>query len=342
MIVRARAPLRLGFGGGGTDVSPYCDEYGGLVLNATIERYAYTTIKPLREKLIRFVAVDRSRVLEMPLSDPLSIDGNLDLHKSVYRHFFDKSGRKRIGVELTTLSDAPMGSGLGASSTLVVSMVKAFSRFLGVSMDLYDIANLAFHLERVDCKLEGGRQDQFSATFGGFNLMEFGSGERTLVMPLRIQAEVINELEASLILYFTGISRESANIICRQQHNLVNGSKNVLSSMHRIKEEARIMKETLLTGNLHAFAESMRVGWENKKATAEGVSSQKIDRIYEAAMSSGALGGKVSGAGGGGFLLLYVPPECRMKVNDALSQFGGVIEKCHFTDLGCQAWDWKS
>lgn len=339
MIVRARAPLRLGLAGGGTDVSPYCDIHGGYVLNATIDRHAYAVIKPLDKPLVRFVATDQQEEKVKDVSAPLELNGKLDLHKAVYNEMIYKyNDGKAIPMELSTFCDAPAGSGLGASSTLVVVMIRAFVELLNLPMDDYAIARLAFKIERVDCGLQGGRQDQYAATFGGFNFMEFYADERAVINPLRIKNWIICELEASLILFYTGVSRESARIIADQSNNVKTGAQAAMEAMHGLKREAQIMKECLLCGNFEGIVNSMHQGWENKKRSARTVSNSYIDGIYDAAMAAGALAGKVSGAGGGGFMMFFVPPDRRMQVIRTLNDFDGQASNCHFTKHGSQAW----
>jgi D-glycero-alpha-D-manno-heptose-7-phosphate kinase len=339
MLIRARAPLRLGLAGGGTDVSPYCDIYGGYVLNTTIDRYAYAVIKTLDEPILRFVATDQQIEEQVPIGGAISLNGKLDLHKAVYRHMVEHfNDNIPIQIEISTFCDAPVGSGLGSSSTLVVVMIRAFAELLNVPLDDYAIAHLAYKIERLDCGLQGGRQDQYSASFGGFNFMEFYADERAVVNPLRIKNWIICELEASLVLFFTGISRQSARIIADQSANLKEGSVDALEAMHGIKREALVMKECLLRGDFFGLVESMRLGWESKKRSAKTVSNSHIDQIYRAAINSGALSGKVSGAGGGGFMLFFVPAEKRMSVIRTLRQFQGEVTNCHFTPHGSQAW----
>lgn len=339
LTVRARAPLRLGLAGGGTDVSPYCDIHGGYVLNATIDRYAYAVIKTLDEPVVRFVATDQETEKVRAVAEPLVLNGTLDLHKAVYNHMVQHyNGGRPIPLELSTFCDAPAGSGLGSSSTLVVVMIRAFAELLNLPLDDYAIAQLAHKLERVDCGLQGGRQDQYSATFGGFNFMEFYADERAIINPLRIKNWIICELEASLVLFFTGVSRESAKIIADQSNNVQSGSADALEAMHGIKREALVMKECLLRGDFDGLVESMRQGWENKKRSAKSVSNPHIDEVYAAAIGAGALAGKVSGAGGGGFMLFFVPTERRMNVIRTLNRFNGQISNCHFTKNGTQAW----
>jgi D-glycero-alpha-D-manno-heptose-7-phosphate kinase len=338
-IFRARAPLRLGLAGGGTDVAPYCDIYGGYVLNAAIDRYAYAVIKTLDEPVVRFIAADQRIDTVVPAQTSFPFDGKLDLHKAVYNHIVQNFNcNKPISMELSTFCDAPAGSGLGSSSTLVVAMIRAFVEMLNLPLDDYTIAHMAHQIERVDCGLQGGRQDQYSATFGGFNFMEFYAAERAVINPLRIKNWIICELESSLVLYFTGVSRESAHIIADQSNNVKSGATDALEAMHGMKCEALAMKECLLRGDFQGLVQSIRLGWENKKRSAKTVSNPHIDDIYDATIQAGALAGKVSGAGGGGFMWFFVPTEKRMDVIRTLNGFGGQVSNCHFTKHGTQAW----
>ena len=337
-LIRARAPLRLGLAGGGTDVSPYCDNFGGAVLNATIDRHAYATLRTLDEPIIRLVAADQNVAAEFSLEPVLPLNGELDLLKAVYNRMIETyNGGEPIALELITHCDAPAGSGLGSSSTLVVAIIRAYVELLNLPLDDHMIAKLAFQIERVDCGLAGGRQDQYSATFGGFNFMEFHAAERAVITPLRIKNWIICELEASIILYFTGRSRESAKIIKQQSEN-VHRASIALDAMHDMKNEAFQLKECLLRGDFSGVVDSMQTGWLKKKLSSEAVSNSQIDTIFETAIEAGALAGKVSGAGGGGFMWFFVPSEYRMDVIRSLSNFGGQISNCYFSKNGSQAW----
>ena len=340
MIVRARAPLRLGLGGGGTDVSPYCDRYGGLTLNATIDMYAYTVIEPCPERnLVRLVAADSQQTWEGEASPQLALDGSLNLHKGVYNRIVrDFNGGRPLPLVMTTHTDAPPGSGLGSSSTLVVSMIKAFVEWLNMPLGEYDIARLAYEIERIDVGLSGGRQDQYAATFGGFNFMEFHPGERVVVNPLRIKNWIISELEASLLLYFGGVSRDSARIIDEQSANVERNEATAVDATHALKAEAIAMKECLLKGDFEQLVESVRAGWEAKKKMAKSISNPQIDEIYTLATKAGMRAGKISGAGGGGFMMMLVDPVRRMEVMRALQQTRGQTYTCHFTKYGTQGW----
>lgn len=337
--VRARAPLRLGLAGGGTDVSPFCDLHGGYVLNAAIDRYAYAMIDPLENGELQLQATDQQQSFvglaaeSVPLAEPLR------LHKGVYRRIVrDFCGGRPLSIRLTTYSEAPPGSGLGSSSTLVVAIIKAFVEYLNLPLGEYEIARLAYEIERVDVGLAGGRQDQYSATFGGFNFMEFYAQERVVVNPLRIKNWILTELEASLVLYFTGVSRESANIIDEQRRNVENHSQASLDASFALKREAVSMKESILRGDFGALAESMRAGWQWKKQLAKQISNPQIDKTYEIACAAGALAGKVSGAGGGGFMFFLVDPPRRMQVLRALQELGGLASGCHFSKHGTEGW----
>jgi len=339
MIVRARAPLRLGLAGGGSDVSPYCDLYGGLVLNATIDLHAYAVIEPANDGRVRLVAADRQQTWEGDCVPSLALDGCLDLHKGVYNRIVRQfNGGEPLALTLTTHSDAPPGSGLGSSSTLVVAMVKAFVEWLNLPLGEYDIARLAYQIERVDAGLAGGRQDQYAATFGGFNFMEFHPEERVVVNPLRIKNWILSEFEASLLLFFGGVSRESAAIIDEQRANVERHDSDAIEATHALKQEAVAMKESLLKGDFEGLVQSMEAGWQAKKRMASSISNPRIEEDYERARRAGARAGKISGAGGGGFMMLLVEPTRRMDVMRALAQTDGRVSICHFTKYGTQGW----
>jgi len=338
MLTRARAPLRLGIAGGGTDVSPYCDLYGGLVLNATIDMHAYCTIEPIENRVV-FRAADRQERYESPAVAKLVFDSNLDLHKAVYNRIVQQfNNGQPLPLQMTTYSDAPAGSGLGSSSTLVVAIVAAYVEWLKLPLGDYEIARLAFEIERVDLALSGGRQDTYAATFGGFNFIEFYEKERVIVNPLRIKNWMINELESSLVLYYTKVSRESATVIDQQVENIKANADTALEATHRIKQGAIDMKEAILKCNVREMADLLGKSWEAKKQVAKGITSPTIDEAYQVAIDSGAISGKVSGAGGGGFMMLMVHPEHKMNVTRALQNLGGQVSRFHFTPHGTQAW----
>lgn len=338
-IVRARAPLRLGLAGGGTDVSPYCDTFGGAVLNATIDRFAFASIQPRDDGRIVFRATDLQAAEEHAAAERLPDDEGLRLHRGVYNRMVSEFGGGRpMGLTLTTYVESPLGSGLGSSSALVVAMVEAFRETLNAPLGEYDVARIAFEVERIELALNGGRQDQYAATFGGFNFIEFSAGERVVVNPLRIKQSVVRELEASIVLFSTGASRESARIIDQQAASVSAGGAG-LDAMHRVKAEAIAMKEALLFGRVRDMAEILNRGWEAKKETSAAISNPQIERVYAAAKAEGALAGKVSGAGGGGFMVFLVEPERRAAVLRRLSAEPGCeTSVCRFTADGAATW----
>lgn len=339
MIVRSKAPLRLGLAGGGTDVSPYSDQFGGYVLNATIDMYAYCTIEVTNTDKIEIRAADQDLSFESPAVDHLEIDGALDLHKGVYNRVVKEfNGGDPLGFKMTTYSDALAGSGLGSSSTMVVAILSAFVEWLNLPLGEYDIANLAYQIERKDIGLSGGKQDQYAATFGGFNFMEFYENDRVIVNPLRIKSWILDELETSMVLYFTGVSRESAKIIDEQARNVVENKQTSIDAMHQLKADALVMKEALLKGEIQRFAKHLNKSWEAKKKMAHTITNQAIDEIYQAALDAGAISGKISGAGGGGFMMLFVDPTKKMNVINELGKFPGKVFKCHFTKHGSVGW----
>jgi len=338
MIYRSKAPLRIGLAGGGTDVSPYCDLYGGAILNATISLSAYANIEPLQENKIIVETLDRKEIQTFDLMDELPINGELDLLKGVYNRVKKDFSFPNTGFRLSTFVDAPAGSGLGTSSTLVVAILGAFVEMLKLPLGDYDIAHLAYEIERYDLKLAGGRQDQYAATFGGVNFMEFFDDDKVIVNPLRIRSQYMHELENNLVLYFTATSRESATIIKEQVKNVTSKDEKSIEAMHQLKEQARMMKDALLKGKLSEIGEILDYGFEQKRKMAANISNSSIEEIYEAAKKAGATGGKISGAGGGGFMIFFCPGNTNYAVKEALLKFGGEVKNYTFTNYGVSSW----
>ncbi|MDD2288714.1 MAG: dehydrogenase, partial [Bacteroidales bacterium] len=279
MIIRSKAPLRIGLAGGGTDVSPYSDIYGGCILNATTSLYAYTDIIPNNSNTIRFFLQDKSEKYEYKSEKSLPINGEIDLIKAIYNRIIKEFNLEALSFDLHTYVDAPPGSGLGTSSTLVVSIIGAFTEWLSLPLGEYDIANLAYSIEREDLKLEGGKQDQYAATFGGFNFMEFYSDNKVIVNPLRVKSRTLNELSRNIVLYYTETSRQSSDIIKMQQENVKNKNSKSLEAMHKIKEQAILMKEALLRNDLDEIGRILNIGWEYKKNMAKGISTQLFEDV---------------------------------------------------------------
>lgn len=338
MTYRSKAPLRIGLAGGGTDVSPYSDLYGGAILNATISLYAYANIELINEDKIILESVDRGEKEEFTLSNQLPLNGRSDLLKGVYNRVQSQFPFPLRGIKLTTFSDAPAGSGLGTSSTMVVAILGAFTEMLKLPLGDYDIAHLAYEIERIDMQLAGGRQDQYAATFGGVNFMEFYGNDKVIVNPLRIRSQYLNELENNLLLYFTSTSRESATIIKEQQKNVNDKNERSIEAMYHLKEQARMMKEALLKGKVDEIGQILDYGFEQKRQMAKAISNDAIESLYDAAKKAGATGGKISGAGGGGFMVFYCPGNTRYAVSQTLKRFGGDLKQYQFTKQGLTTW----
>jgi D-glycero-alpha-D-manno-heptose-7-phosphate kinase len=339
MEIRSRAPLRLGLAGGGTDVSPYSDLHGGSVLNATINLYAYAILKPLEQKIIRIFFADQNLTFEASLEAPLPLQKDFEIPCAIF-NYIQKNypGRIQTGFELTTFSDVPAGSGLGSSSTFAVSILAAFADWLHLPLGEYDLARLAYLIERKDCGFLGGKQDQYAATFGGFNFIEFGADERVLVNPLRVKNSVIKELELQMILYYTGQSRSSAQIIKQQIDNTVNQKSTAIEAMHGLKRDSVLMKEHLLRGDIQSFGQVLGDSWKKKKEMAAQISNSEIDQLYDLVLTAGVYAGKVSGAGGGGFMVFMCSPEKKPQVKQLLESRNGKVYNFHFVSEGVESW----
>ncbi|SDE00838.1 D-glycero-alpha-D-manno-heptose-7-phosphate kinase [Mucilaginibacter pineti] len=339
MIIRSRAPLRLGLAGGGTDVGPYTDQYGGAILNATINKFAYATLTPLSlpQIVIKCHDINEHHIFNSVEEFDLS-DSKLALIKGIHNRVKKEFNIKQpLFYQLETYVDAPPGSGLGSSSTLVVTILAAFAEWLDLPLGDYDLAHLAYSIEREDLELSGGKQDQYAATFGGFNFMEFYQ-DRVVVNPLRIKQNYIYELEFSMIQYYTGTSRLSSKIIDAQVKNVSEQAVKSIDAMHSLKQLAYDMKESLLRGRLNDIGHLLNDSWVSKKDTADEVSNTLVDEIYDAAIHNGALGGKISGAGGGGYMMFYVKNGYLYHLINVLNKFDGQVERINFSDKGVLTW----
>lgn len=337
-VVRSRTPLRISFGGGGTDVPPYPGASGGVVLNATINRYIYSTLVETHEHhdvCVRSLDFDSIATYRHP-SD-LQFNGQLDLAKAVVAHFTPDSASRDRGLDIYIHGDAPPGSGLGTSSTFTVSVLNLLREWRKIPMDNYEIADLAHHIERNVVGIKGGRQDQYSATFGGFNFMEFTEKE-TIVTPLKLNPLTVMELEYNLMLVFTRGVRESQRIIAHQTANVENSTSGAIEALHEIKELALEMKRVLLQGRLTAFGQLLHESWEQKKRMSTMISTTHIDEMYAEARRLGVLGGKITGAGGGGYMMLYTPFDKAHAVRQRMVELGGEVVDYRFELNGAQAW----
>ena len=328
-VIRARAPLRIGIAGGGTDVDPYASEHGGLVFNTTIDRYAYCTLIPNDTDEMTVVSPNYGTMTEK-LELPMKYDGTAeDLIRAVVNHFSVTTGFK-----VFVRSDVPPGSGLGGSSTLMVAIIKAFSEWKKVKMTKYELAALAYHLEREEIGLGGGKQDQYAAAFGGFNMMYFTS-EGVEVKPLRLKDSVLKELEERCILCYTGKARESASIIDEQVKDLKKDTSKE-EAYDESKRLAASIAKALKLRDIDGAAALLNLAWAQKKKFTSKISNKTIDTLYDVAMNNGALGGKVSGAGGGGFMFFICAPGKRDKVCRKLTEHGAEIMEFSFDPKGAR------
>lgn len=334
----SKAPFRIALAGGGTDVSPYSDLHGGNILNSTIDLYATAVLIPREDGKVVFNAINSGQRVELDAAEVLDHIEELGLQVGVYNHIVKNYAKKPLSFELITTIDVPTGSGLGTSSTMAVAMIGAFKEWLQLPLGEYDVAQMAVTIERKELQMAGGKQDQYAATFGGFNFMEFYEEDRVIVNPLRIKPEVIRELNHHLLLLYTKTKRQSSKIIETQMKNFKEAIPEVMEASHQLKQQAIRMKEALLKGNLSVIGELLHLNWEHKKRLASGISNEQIENIYNVATAAGALGGKISGAGGGGFMLFYCPGNTRYEVIDALKEIDVDCQRYNFQDKGLETW----
>lgn len=342
MIIRSKAPFRIGLAGGGTDVSPYSDIYGGCILNATINLYAYANIEPREDNKIVFRIPQTNEEYIFESQTKLEITGDKDdLMKGIYNRIVRDFSHHPLSFTLTCALEVPFGSGLGTSSTLAIAILGAYTEWLSLPLGEYDLAYLAYQIERIDLKQAGGKQDQYAAAFGGFNFMEFSADDKVIVNPLRVRNEIINELSNNLLLYYTNSSRNSGDIILEQQRNVSKKKETSIEAMHKLKEQAYELKEVILTNQLDKIGSILHKGWEYKRQMADGISTPLFEDIYNTAIHAGAAGGKISGAGGGGYIFFYCPNNTKFNVIKALDQLGGYVQPYSFTKKGLETWKYK-
>jgi D-glycero-alpha-D-manno-heptose-7-phosphate kinase len=333
-MIRAKAPLRITFAGGGTDVPPFPELEGGCALNATIDSFAWGSLRPRKDGEIHIRSVDLGLSLSYKNGNQLALDGQLDLVKVA---LLKMEAHHSQGFDVFLHSDAPPGSGLGSSSALVVALVALVKEFKNLPLTDYEIADLAHVIERKELGIQGGLQDQYASAFGGFNFIEFYK-DRVVVNPLRISQGIINELEHNSLLCFTGTTRQSDQIIADQTQRYTSHNPETIAGLRQQKELAVEMKNLLLRGELNSFGELLHVAWESKKRFSPRITTVVIDELYEVARGSGAMGGKVIGAGGGGYMLLYCEFEKKHDVVAALKKMGVFPTEFAFESHGVQSW----
>jgi D-glycero-alpha-D-manno-heptose-7-phosphate kinase len=332
VIVRVKSPLRVSFCGGGTDVSPYLEEHGGVVLSATINKYAYASLSEQPDDTVSMQSLDYDVSAKYGVDEVFRTDGELALVRAVLRRF----GLDR-GVDIFLHSDAPPGSGLGSSSSMCVAMVALLKKYLGVNLGKYQMAELAYEIERKDIGIQGGKQDQYAAAFGGFNLIEFGA-EQTVVNPLRLEDYVRKELQYHLVLCFTGRTRASDGLIEYQTDRVKRAENGAVEALHELKRLTLEMKDCLVRGELDRFGRLLHDAFAAKQQMNPRAVPADILRLYETGRAHGALGGKILGAGGGGYLLFYCDFRLKHRVSRALEEAGGKVVDFEFVDEGAQSW----
>ncbi len=335
MVIRAKVPLRISFAGGGTDVPPFPQLEGGCVLSTTISRYAYCTLQVRDDQYVGVHSLDYGLSVTYSTEDTLEYDGKLDLVKAAIRKL--RPANDQRGFDLMLHSDAPPGSGLGASSAMMVALVGVLKEYFNLPLTDYEVADLACHIEREELGIQGGLQDQYAAAFGGWNYIEFHP-DRVIVNPLKISADVVNELQFNLLLAYTGTMRLSGHILQDQVDRYERREAGTMEALRELKRLTIEMKNAMLRRELGEFGELLHQEWEHKKKVSSKISGTHLDMLYDAAREHGALGGKVTGAGGGGYMLLYCRSGRKHQVAEKLKELGCTITDFSLEPLGLQTW----
>lgn len=330
-VIRSRAPLRISFCGGGTDVAPYPALYGGCVLSATIERYAYVSVRNHDARTIRVHSEDTGHEIVFDPDRPEASSGKLDLAQAIFQRFGASA------MDCFMHSDAPPGSGLGSSSAMIVAFITALALKTGTHLTTDDVAEFAYAVEREDLGIVGGMQDQYASAFGGFNFIEFES-DGVHVTPLRLSENAIAELHYHLMLCDTGTTRLSSNIVADQTAGLIAHNADVVDGLAALKDMTVTMMRRLLKGRLMEFGELLDDAWQFKRRLSRHITSDAIDDLYDSAKRAGAIGGKILGAGGGGHMLLFVPFDRRNAVRERVERAGGKVVDFQFDRSGARAW----
>jgi D-glycero-alpha-D-manno-heptose-7-phosphate kinase len=332
--VRAKAPLRISFAGGGTDVPPFPEREGGCVLSSTINRYAWGTLKPRDDGQICINSLDFGVSLSYASRADLSYDGEMDLAKAAIKRL---AGDHSTGYDLFLHTDAPPGSGLGSSSAMMVALVGLLKEFHNLPLTDYEVAEVAYEIERIDLGIKGGMQDQYAAAFGGFNFIEF-LGDRVVVNQLKVSQDILNELEYNLLVGNTGKLRLSSHIIDDQVRRYESGDTDANDALRELKALTVEMKQALLHRKLDEFGRLLDLEWQHKRRMSSRISSPELDDLYQIARDEGAIGGKIAGAGGGGYMLLYCPFDRKRQIRDRLRDLGVWMSDVSLEPLGLQTW----
>jgi D-glycero-alpha-D-manno-heptose-7-phosphate kinase len=314
----ARSPVRISFGGGGTDLPAYFQKYGGAVLSAAIDKYFYTILRRRTDGCTQVISSDLRKLERWTDADIQSSKGTeLEIPLAVLRHL-----QCTPSVDLFMASEIPPGTGLGSSATACVNVLRIMSEYMKLELSPYEIAERAYYIAREMLGNPVGKQDEYAASVGGLNYIQFHSDGRVSVDPIALNPELSRELQSNLMLFFTGASHNSWEILQAQEKSTKKPSGMAVEALHEIRELASTMRDALRQGELARFGELLHVGWCAKKRISAQISTPLIDELYELARGKGAIGGKVTGAGGGGFLLLYVPSACQQNVREAFASQG--------------------
>jgi D-glycero-alpha-D-manno-heptose-7-phosphate kinase len=332
-IIRAKSPLRISFTGGGTDVPAWYEQRPGAVLSSTINRYAYVTLYPREDRQVRIRSLDLGFTVDYHLDSGPAYDGALDLAKAAIKRLdIDR------GMDIDIRSDAPAGSGLGGSSALTSALLAALAEFRGLKLTREQLAELNYTVERIDLQIAGGKQDQYATAYGGFNAIKFCK-ELVAVEPIEVHDSVVNDLEAHLLLCYTGKVRAHGNLVAKQVEMFKQGRETTIDGMQRLYDMVFEMREALVDGDLDRFGFLMHEAQVNKMRMNPHVTEgTAIDEMYEAARHAGALGGKLLGAGGGGYVAFYCPTNKQHEVRGVLQEMGATFSDFAFDKHGMQVW----
>ena len=317
MVLIARAPMRISFGGGGTDLPAYYEQYGGMVVSTTINHYAYTILTPGKPDSLQVVSADYHTFYRRPPCEDLVWDGDLALPKAVINHF-----NVQNGVNIFLASQIPPGTGLGSSGSVAVAMIKALAFWCGLDLSPYEVAEMASFIEIEKMGMPVGKQDQYAAAFGGLNHIIFEKDGSVQVDAINLPPDIMVAFQKRMMLFFTGTSRKSSTILRHQKRGSEKGDQLIVERLHAIKELAMSIKQALERGDLDGFGELLHLSWLNKRGLTENITNPFIDKCYTAARAAGAIGGKITGAGGGGFMMLCCPPERQADVTRVLEGLG--------------------
>ena len=337
-IYRSKVPFRISLGGGGTDMPDYCKHQTGAVINTTIRLFTHTSLQLRDDTKVTFKWINKDEFEEHEFSDNLDCSYGLKLFKATHNHICKRFKIESVGYDIVSNQDVPTGSGLGTSSTLIVSLIGVYMELFNLPLGEYDIAEMAIQIERVELKENGGKQDQYAAAFGGFNYMEF-KGDDVIVNPLRIKDSVQDEMENNVVLYFTNFTRNSSDVLTEQVQKMKDKNKTSTLSLHALVEQAKLMKDCLIKGTIDDLGEILDYGFQHKKMLAKGISTPEIELLYKTALEAGATGGKISGAGGGGFMFFYCPNNTKYDVIKALDKLKmGYHQPFTWNKLGIRTW----